>query len=265
MSGIRLIQVDAFSDRPFSGNPAAICLLEEDVDSEWMQSLAEEMNLSETAFVRPLDEGFGLRWFTPVAEVDLCGHATLASAHVLWSEGLAATDAPIQFHTRSGVLPCRKQGETIELDFPTTPPSEAEPPDGLCDSLGVHPTYCGKTQFDTLLIVETEDTVRSLSPDFTRLREFPTRGIIVSSACRDPAIDFISRYFAPAFGIDEDPVTGSAHCCLGPYWAEELGKTKLNAFQSSQRGGHVRVSVEGGRTLLGGKAVTVMRGEIVKP
>ena len=262
MQGIRILQIDAFTDRPFAGNPAAVCLLEEEQDADWMQAVATEMNLSETAFARPLDDGFELRWFTPLSEVDLCGHATLASAHGLWSEGVVNGTQPIRFHTRSGVLTCTQDGDLIELDFPATPAQEAEPPAGLLVALGVQPSFVGKSEFDKLVLVESEEAVRSLKPDFSQLREIAMRGVIVTSTSDDPRFDFVSRYFAPGAGIDEDPVTGSAHCCLGPYWSELLGKTEMTAFQASARGGAVRVRVNGDRVLLGGQAVTVLRGEL---
>ncbi len=263
MQGIRVLQIDAFTDRPFAGNPAAVCLLEEERDADWMQAVATEMNLSETAFVRPLDDGFELRWFTPLIEVDLCGHATLASAHALWGEGVVNGTQPIRFHTKSGILTCTQDGDSIELDFPATPPREAEPPAGLLVALGAQPSFVGKSKFDMFLLVESEEDLRSLKPDFSRLREISVRGVIVTSASDDPRFDFVSRFFAPGAGIDEDPVTGSAHCCLAPYWSERLGKTEMTAFQASARGGIVRVRVNGDRVLLGGQAVTVMKGELV--
>ncbi len=256
------IQVDAFSREAFRGNPAAVFVTEGPCDELWMQAVAQEMNLSETAFVRPLDDGFGLRWFTPLVEVDLCGHATLASAHGLWGEGVVSGTQPIRFHTRSGILTCTQDGDFIELDFPATPAQEAEPPAGLLVALGVQPSFVGKSKFDKLVLVESEEAVRSLKPDFSQLREISMRGVIVTSASDDPRFDFVSRFFAPGTGIDEDPVTGSAHCCLGPFWSERLGKTEMTAFQASARGGAVRVRVNGARVLLGGKAVTVLRGEL---
>lgn len=262
MPGIRILQIDAFTDRPFAGNPAAVCLLKKEADSDWMQAVAAEMNLSETAFVRPIEDGFELRWFTPLVEVDLCGHATLASAHGLWSEGVVSGALPIRFHTKSGVLTCTQNGDFIELDFPATPLQEVEPNAGLIDALGVEPVFVGKSKFDDLVQVESEESVRSLKPDFSQLRELSMRGVMVTSVSDDPHFDFVSRFFAPGVGIDEDPVTGSAHCCLGPYWSERLGKTEMTAFQASARGGVVRVRVEGDRVLLGGQAVTVLRGEL---
>jgi PhzF family phenazine biosynthesis protein len=262
MQRIRVLQIDAFTDRPFAGNPAAVCLLEEEQDADWMQAVATEMNLSETAFVRPLDDGFELRWFTPLIEVDLCGHATLAAAHGLWGEGVVSGSQPIRFHTRSGILTCTQDGDSVELDFPATPVQEVDPPAGLLGALGVRSSFVGKSKFDMFVLVESEEDVRSLKPDFSRLREITMRGVIVTSPSHDPRFDFVSRYFAPRAGIDEDPVTGSAHCCLGPYWSQQLGKAEMTAFQASARGGTVRVRVDGDRVLLGGKAVTVLRGEL---
>jgi PhzF family phenazine biosynthesis protein len=263
MPGIRTLEIDAFTDRPFAGNPAAVCLLDEDRPADWMQAVAAEMNLSETAFVRPEGDGYGLRWFTPAIEVDLCGHATLAAAHALWSQGIVAPDQPIRFHTRSGVLTCTTDGKLIELDFPATPAEAAEPPAGLLEALGVTPAFVGRSKFDKFVLVDSEQVVRSLRPDFMRLREVPMRGVIVTSLSADPRFDFVSRYFAPAAGIDEDPVTGSAHCCLGPFWSARLGKTELTAYQASTRGGVVRVRIRSDRVVLGGQAVTVLRGELL--
>jgi len=260
---IPLFQVDAFTDRPFAGNPAAVCILPEVRDAHWMQAVAAEMNLSETAFLLEQDDGYRLRWFTPRVEVDLCGHATLASAHALWTEGVVNEAHPIRFHTKSGVLTCTQKGEFIELDFPATPAQEAETPAGLLDALPVQPSFVGKSKFDRFILVESEEIVRSLMPDFAQLREVSMRGVIVTSLSDDPRFDFVSRYFAPGAGINEDPVTGSAHCCLGPYWSERLGKTEMTAFQASARGGVVRVRVEGDRVLLGGQAVTIMKGRLL--
>jgi PhzF family phenazine biosynthesis protein len=227
-----------------------------------MQAMSAEMNLSETAFVRRLDADFELRWFTPQVEVDLCGHATLASAHVLWSVGVVPTAKCIRFHTKSGVLTCTQTDGFIELDFPATPPEPSEPPAGLFDALGIQSGSVGKARFDYLVLVESEIMVRSLAPDFRKLVQVMTRGVIVTAASDDPRFDFVSRFFAPAAGIDEDPVTGSAHCCLGPFWAERLGKSDLTGFQASRRGGMVQVRVGGNRAILGGQAVTVWHGEL---
>ena len=259
---MKLLLIDAFTQQPFAGNPAAVCFTEQEQDPVWMQQLAAELKQSETAFIRPLDDGFALRWFTPKIEVDLCGHATLASAHALWSEGAVSPGQSIRFHTNSGVLTCKAADGMIELDFPSTPPTETIAPDGLLEALGVQPTYMGQTRFDKLIVVDTEQAVRSLKPDFARLVQVRTRGVMVTSASEDPRFEFVSRFFAPAAGIDEDPVTGSAHCCLGPYWGQQLGKTEMTAYQASQRGGTVHVRLAGDRVILGGRAVTLFRGDL---
>jgi PhzF family phenazine biosynthesis protein len=260
MREIRCLQIDAFTDRPFAGNPAAVCLLEDERDPQWMQAVAAEMNLSETAFVRPVSDGFELRWFTPSIEVELCGHATLASAHALWERKVVAGDVPILFLTKSGVLTCTQGRDCIQLDFPATPVSPSKSSEELCLALGVTPSFVGQSKFDALILVDSEQILRSLQPDFSRLDKIPMRGIIVTSASDDPRFDFVSRFFAPTVGIDEDPVTGSAHCSLGPFWSERLGKTDMTAFQASARGGIVHVRVSGDRVLLGGQAVTVFSG-----
>ena len=263
MSEIVCLQIDAFTDRPFTGNPAAVCLLEEPRDADWMQTVAAEMNLSETAFIVPGTGSFGLRWFTPAVEVDLCGHATLASAHALWTEGIVAADDPIVFDTKSGLLTCARNDEQIEMDFPALPVVPIEPPRDLVDALGITPSYVGESRLDHFVFVDEEQAVRSIQPNFAVLRTLPNRGLIVTSPSADARFDFISRYFAPAAGIDEDPVTGSAHCCLGPYWAERLGRNEMTGFQASARGGIVHVRVEDERVILGGEAVTVFRGTLV--
>lgn len=263
MSSIKCWQVDAFTDRPFGGNSAAVCLLEQEASDDWMQAVAAEMNLSETAFVRRNGDSYGLRWFTPQVEVPLCGHATLASAHSIWSAGIHPQTESIRFETQSGVLVCQRGNECIEMDFPTIPVKKVDPPPDLLAAMGVSATYVGKTQFDHLVVVETAEIVRSLSPDFRRLKEIPTRGVIVTSHSDDSRYDFVSRFFAPALGIDEDPVTGAAHCCLAPYWANILGKTEMTAFQASARGGIVQVRAFEDHVVLGGQAVIVWEGELL--
>lgn len=227
-----------------------------------MQAVAREMNLSETAFLVPQDGGYRLRWFTPSVEVDLCGHATVASAHVLWEEGHLPSDAQARFYTKSGVLLADRRGDWIELDFPATHPAAAEPPEELLAALGAKAIFVGKSKFDYLIEVESEEQLRALAPDHSKLRKLPVRGVIVTARSATSDFDFVSRFFAPGSGIDEDPVTGSAHCALGPYWSEKLGKTEFTAYQASARGGVVRVRVNGERVLLGGQAVTVLRGEL---
>jgi len=228
-----------------------------------MQSVAAEMNLSETAFVAPRTDGFELRWFTPVAEVDLCGHATLASAHLLWETGRLAEADTARFHTRSGLLTAVRVDDWIELDFPATPAESIEPPPGLSDLLGSVPKFVGRSRFDLLLELTDAEELRDLNPDFVGLSSLPVRGLIVTAKSDVPEYAFLSRFFAPAAGINEDPVTGSAHCALAPFWAERLGKTEMTAYQCSPRGGVVKVKLAGDRVLLRGKAVTVLRGELV--
>lgn len=257
-----IYQVDAFTDHPFAGNPAGVCVMAGPADEAWMQNVAREMNLSETAFLYPQDGGYHLRWFTPAVEVALCGHATLASAHVLWETGILPTGKQARFHTLSGLLTAEKNGDWIEMDFPTRPEVQAEPPQDLAPALGLNPVYVGMNVYDYLVEAESEAVVRNLRPDFTHLSALPVRGIIVTCRSETPGYDFVSRFFAPAVGVNEDPVTGSAHCCLGPYWQQKLGKDDLVAYQASARGGVVRVSVRGERVLLGGQAVTVLQGEL---
>ena len=261
--GIPLFTVDAFAEAPFTGNPAGVCLLDAARDAAWMQSVAREMNLSETAFIVPRADGFDLRWFTPAVEVDLCGHATLASAHVLWETGRLSAGTPARFHTRSGWLTCVRKLDGVEMDFPAKPEHAADPPPGLLEALGVKASYVGKNQFDYLVEVAGEDVVRRLAPDLARLAALPVRGMIVTSRPAESDCDFVSRFFAPRAGVPEDPVTGSAHCCLAPYWGRKLGKTEMVGRQLSARGGVVRVRVAGERVFLGGNAVTVTRGELV--
>jgi len=257
-----IYQVDAFSDRPFAGNPAAVCVLTHAREERWMQAVATEMNLSETAFLVPHADGFNLRWFTAALEVDLCGHATLASAHVLWETGVLPPGGQARFHTRSGLLTAEQQGDWIEMVFPAMPASVAPIPPRLAEALGATPAYVGRSKFDYLVELASEDVVRNLDPDLRLLKQVDARGVIVTSRSADPRFDFVSRFFAPASGIDEDPVTGSAHCCLGPFWGERLGKSSMTAYQASARGGVVRVRLEGDRVRLGGQAVTVFTAEL---
>jgi PhzF family phenazine biosynthesis protein len=263
--GLPLIHVDAFTDVPFAGNPAAVCLLDAPREAAFMQALAREMNLPETAFVAPGADGFGLRWFTPTVEVDLCGHATLAAAHALWEERRLPSGATARFQTKSGVLTARRQDAWIELDFPAEPAAPASPPADLVAALGVAPRWTGRNRMDWLVEVDSAATVRALAPDLPRLARVPTRGVIVTAPADGAGHDFVSRFFAPAAGIPEDPVTGSAHCCLGPFWASRLGKTELAGYQASSRGGVVRVRLAADRTLLSGQAVTVYRADLPAP
>ena len=265
--GQQIVQVDAFTTQPFTGNPAAVCLLPEPRDDGWMQNVAREMSLSETAFLHHEDDGFGLRWFTPATEVDICGHATLASAHVLWEDGHLKPEEQARFHTARGLLTADRAGDWIELDFPAEPEEEdassSELARALVATLRVVRRHIGKNRVDYLVEVGSEAEVRSLRPDLSLLREIPTRGVIVTSRASTPGFDFVSRFFAPRVGVNEDAVTGSAHCYLGPYWGQRLGKSEMLAYQASARGGIVRVRLAGDRVRLGGQAVTVMRGELL--
>ena len=260
--GQRLLQVDAFTAHPFSGNPAAVCVMSGAAPDSWMQNVAREMNLSESAFLHREDEHWRLRWFTPGAEVALCGHATLASAHVLWEEGHLRADEQARFQTRSGLLTADKEGEWIRLDFPTTLSTRTEVPAGMLEALGVRDVlYVGKNVFDYVVEIESEEQLRSLNPDFGQLAGIDARGVVVTS--RSDKYDFVSRFFGPAVGVPEDPVTGSAHCALTPYWAQKLGKNEMTAFQASARGGILKVSLRGDRVWIAGQAVTVLRGELI--
>jgi PhzF family phenazine biosynthesis protein len=260
---LRITQVDAFTNRPFAGNPAAVCILPTPAQPAWMLDVAREMNLAETAFLVPQRDGYDLRWFTPSVEVDLCGHATLASAHVLWEDGHLKPEVQARFHTRSGLLTADRRESWIELDFPATPATAAPPPSGLVDALGAKPTFVGRSKFDYLIEVEHEDAVRGLTPDLTAVSRVEARGVIVTSRSNGTTdYDFVSRFFAPRSGVPEDPVTGSAHCALAPYWGAKLGKKELVAYQASPRGGELRLRLVGDRVKIGGQAVTVLRGEL---
>ncbi len=258
---MRIYCVDAFTDKPFAGAPAAVVALSVEKPDGWMQALAMEMNLSETAFVLPRNAGgYGLRWFTPTTEVDLCGHATLAAAHVLWCRG-EISGRSIVFHTRSGELTASKTGDSVELDFPRIDPELARAPDGLLVALGVeNPVGTVRAGPDYLVEVESETVVAGLCPDIAKLAAINMRGCIVTA--RGAESDFVSRFFAPPVGIDEDPVTGSAHCALGPYWSAKLGKSEFYARQLSLRGGSLRLRLAGGRVILIGRAVIVWEGKI---
>jgi PhzF family phenazine biosynthesis protein len=260
---MRLFQVDAFADRVFAGNPAAVCLLGGPAEARWMQSVASEMNLSETAFVEPQAAGYGLRWFTPVAEVGLCGHATLASAHVLYETGLAEPAEPVRFDSVSGPLIARHENGLLVLDFPARPAGPAPAPPGLLAALGVDSAeWTGQAKDDLMVVLGREEEVTGLRPDTVALAGYGTRGVIVTAPASRPGADFVSRFFAPGVGIAEDPVTGSAHCTLAPYWTQRLGRPELTGYQASARGGTVGVRVEGDRVLLAGRAVTVFSGQL---
>jgi PhzF family phenazine biosynthesis protein len=261
---IPIYQVDAFTAEPFKGNPAGVCLIPGPMEAGWMQSVAAEMNLAETAFPIPEGDGFRLRWFTPKCEVRLCGHATLATAHILWETGRLAKDREARFETLSGRLTARRDGDLVELDFPARPPRPQPPEwaDDVAGALGLKPVYIGMSAEDVLFEAVDEDAVRSVQADFTALRALPARGVIVTSRSSDRRFDFVSRFFAPAVGVDEDPVTGSSHTVLVPYWAKRLGKASLTAFQASARGGILYLRLDGERVRIAGRAVTVIRGEL---
>ena len=260
-----ITQVDAFTNIPFAGNPAAVCVLPTPQDEGWMQNVAQEMNLSETAFLVRQDDGFNLRWFTPMVEVPLCGHATLASAHVLWSERHLSPNEAARFYTKSGVLIAKLQGEWIELDFPVNHSQETIAPPELSEALGVPYKSVLQNSLGYLVELESEDLVRQMQPNFQLLKTLPVSDVIVTSiASLDLNYDFVSRFFAPGVGINEDPVTGAAHCCLAPFWGDRLHKDELLAYQASSRGGVVKLRYTGGdRVFLAGQAVTVMRGELI--
>jgi len=258
---MKIYQVDAFTEKPFSGNPAGLCVLNEKMDEKLMQNIACEMNLSETAFLIKEDQGYNLRWFTPNSEVDLCGHATLASAHILWEKGYLKKDREAKFSTKGGLLTAKMNEGWIELNFPALPEKRTETPLELLEALGVEAIYVGKSKFDYLIEVESEEIVATLKPDFMRLLNVPARGVIVTSKSRK--YDFASRFFAPKIGVSEDPVTGSAHCCLGPYWQKKMNKDEFVAYQASERSGVLKVKVVNDRVLISGKAVTVLEGELL--
>jgi len=263
---LEVVQVDAFTDRAFTGNPAAVFILDGgELPPDWrLQEIAREMNLSESAFAVRHDDGFDLRWFTPAVEVDLCGHATLATAHVLWQDGHLPPEAPAIFHTRSGILTAVRDGEWIELDFPADPVEAIDPPQHLDRALGAPIVRVGRARYDLLVEIPSEKEVRTIHPNHTLLASFDARGVIVTSPSVGKHFDFVSRFFAPRVGIVEDPVTGSAHCTLASYWSRRLGREQLVGYQVSERGGTVRVTVlPNERVRLAGQAVTVMRGTVL--
>jgi PhzF family phenazine biosynthesis protein len=265
-SSLPLYVVDAFADRPFTGNAAAVCLLDGPADAGWMQAVAGELQQAATAFVYEQGEGFGLRWFVPGRELQLCGHGTMAAAHAIWEANQLWPDAPVRFQTVSGTLTARRDDDLIVLDFPAEPVQQvAAPPDGLAEALGVEARSVVRGRLDYLVEVGSEAEVQAVRPDFARLREIDARGIIVSAPSETSEYDMVSRFFAPSVGIDEDSVTGSAHCLLGPYWQAKLGRETLVGYQASARGGTVRVRVNGARVELGGRALTVLSGSLLAP
>lgn len=269
--GQTIVQVDAFTDEPYTGNPAAVCVLDEVAEDAWMQRVASEMNLSETAFLHPTQTGWRLRWFTPATEVDLCGHATLAAAHVLWDDGYAEPSEAVVFETNSGPLTCVREEDEgwIAMDFPSVPPWETDVPKTLPEALGEDPAWLGTNRLDLIVVYNDPAQVRELEPNMELLKEIPYRGVAVTSVPDAPAqasgADFVSRFFAPRLGVPEDPVTGSVHCALGPYWCNRLGRDVVTGLQVSGRPGKVRVRKrEKARVDLIGQAVTVLRGELVE-
>jgi len=260
---LSIIQVDAFTNKPFAGNPAAVCVLPAPRDDAWMRKVAVEMNLSETAFLVREGDRFHLRWFTPTEEVALCGHATLASAHALWECGHLKPGEQVRFRTLSGVLTADQRGEWIEMDFPVKADEPADAPPHLSEALGTELKYVGRNNFDYIAEVESEAVLRGLRPNHSLLSELGVRGVIATARGETGELDFVSRFFGPGSGSMEAPVTGSAHCCLAPYWAKRLGKTEFVAYQASARGGVVRARLKGDRVILGGQAVTVLRGELL--
>lgn len=258
---LSVFQIDTFTNEVFSGNPAAVCPLEDWIDDSVMQNIAAENNLSETAFFVKRDHHYDLRWFTPTREIDLCGHATLAAAFVLFNE-LKISTKEIVFHTKSGPLSVEQRNEFLEMDFPMQLPVACDVPGGLIKGLGKEPAEVLSSE-DYLAVFDSENNVRNIKPDFEQLKRLPLRGVIVTSP--GERADFVSRFFAPKFGINEDPVTGSAHCSLAPYWGRRLGKNKLLALQISSRGGELYCEVLDERVLISGKAVKFMQGEICIP
>lgn len=262
---MKFCTVDTFTDTLFKGNPAAVCVIGEFPSDDFMQSIATEVNLSETAFIVPLNGNhFDIRWFTPKVEVSLCGHATLAAAHVLWTEMEIVTTEEIYFESKSGVLKAWRDDDGITLDFPAHYVEPISIPEGLIEALGVSPVSVGQANDDCLVELHSAQEVINLSPDIARLANIDCRGIIITAEGNaDTDYDFVSRFFAPKVGVTEDPVTGSSHCKLATYWSERLGKNVFNAYQASKRGGYVKVRHEGERVLLTGHAVTAFSGKFV--
>ena len=260
---IPIYQADAFTSHLFGGNPAAICPLTEWLPDEVMQKIAVENNLAETAFFIKTGDSFTLRWFTPEYEIDLCGHATLATAHILFTELGYQGDA-IHFETvKAGILTVKRNGDKYNMDFPSRPPIPIETPNGLVEALGGQEPLAVLRSRDFFLEYESEEMIRDIAPDFYALSKMDTVGVIVTAPGKD--VDFVSRFFAPGAGVPEDPVTGSAHCNLIPYWAKKLGKNKLHAYQISQRKGELWCELRGDRVLMSGNAVTYLKGEIYVP
>ena len=260
---ITIYTVDAFTAEPFAGNPAAVCILEKELTDEQMKNIAFEMNLSETAYVLNKGDYYSLRWFTPDSEVDLCGHATLASSHILWAKGLHDKDKTINFQTRSGVLKANRVNGKIELDFPKDEEHKVDIPDALIKTLKSKPIYLGMAKWSYLCEMDSEESVRNMVPDFVAMETLEAWGVIVTASSLNKEYDFVSRFFAPRKGVPEDPVTGSAHCVLGPYWSKKLNKAEMVAYQVSKRGGVLGVNIVGDRVKLTGEAVTMLEGKFL--
>jgi PhzF family phenazine biosynthesis protein len=256
-----IYQVDAFTKEIFQGNPAAVCILDKEIEEELMKNIAMEMNLSETAFLLKKDKGFNLRWFTPASEVDLCGHATLASAHILWETGIIEDNKEIEFYTKSGLLFAKKEKDLIVLDFPLIEDKETDIPKEISEALNTDIIYSGISKMDYIVEIEDESLLKSMEPDFEKIKRKIKRGLIVTAKSNDINLDFISRFFAPSIGINEDPVTGSAHCCLAPYWRKKLNKTKFKAYQASKRGGYLEIEIKNNRVHIKGEAIIVLKAE----
>ncbi len=262
---IKFYVVCAFTDGPNSGNPAAVCILKEKIADRDKQSLATRINLSETAFILQDGDVFGLRWFTPQTEVDLCGHATLASAHILFELNIISGSQPAVFSTRSGTISAIKKNRLVEMDFPSEAPQQTDVPDDLLTAIPATPLYVGKNRFDYLALYQSEEIIRNATPNFSRIKNLKSRGLVITSSTFSKKYDFVSRFFAPNVGIDEDPVTGSAHCCLCPFWSQMLGRTDLIGYQASCRGGLVHTRLVGDRVFLSGKVTTLKNIEIDFP
>ena len=258
-----MFHINAFSEQAFNGNPAAVCLLDTSKPDGWLQSVAAQMNLSETAFVLPANGGFSLRWFTPLKEVDMCGHATLASAHILWQQGIVSRQDTIFFETLSGKLSARLQENHIELDFPRLNFLPIEPPQQLIKCMGISPIFSAMFGEKHLFVIEDQQLLEQLAPDFSALQSLAGRGVSVTCKSNNSQYDFVSRYFAPWVGINEDPANGSSHCALTPYWAERLNKKELNAYQASARGGELKLRLAGDRVKISGRAITVLKAELL--
>ena len=259
---MKIFTVDAFTDKLFSGNPAGVCILDEDMSENTMLSIAAEMNLSETAFVKKIDEGFSLKWFTPKVEVQLCGHATLATAHILWEQGILSQNDEARFHTLSGLLTVTNDNGEYEMNFPAYTVKDVSPNEKLIEALKVTPVNFAEAEYHYICELESEEQLRNVFPSMESFMGLEKFGTIITAKSNSNDYDFVSRFFAPSKGVNEDPVTGSAHCSLGPYWMQKTGRDYFTAYQASQRGGVVKIKMNDGRVLLKGRAVTFLRGDI---